>query len=188
MADLAGDPGGRRRSGLGHHGGDGAMLGALRSARNRSGKRLQPPSARIGSAPMRSAATCSPAPCTARRIPLPIAVIVVRRRRRHRLALGAIAGFFGGLADAAIMRAVDITLSFPPMLLAMAVTASLGPGLRNAGHRHGARLVAGLCPADAGAGAGGQGPREHVEAPSPAGRAGRASCSRISCRSAGRRC
>ena len=30
------------------------------------------------------------------------------------------------------MRLVDITLSFPPMLLAMAVAASLGPGLGNA--------------------------------------------------------
>jgi len=30
------------------------------------------------------------------------------------------------------MRLVDITLSFPPILLAMAVTASLGPGLGNA--------------------------------------------------------
>jgi peptide/nickel transport system permease protein len=30
------------------------------------------------------------------------------------------------------MRLVDVTLSFPPMLLAMAVAASLGPGLWNA--------------------------------------------------------
>lgn len=47
-------------------------------------------------------------------------------------ALGAISGFFGGLAGGAIMRLVDVTLSFPPVLLAMAVAASLGPGLRNA--------------------------------------------------------
>ncbi len=47
-------------------------------------------------------------------------------------ALGAIAGFLGGLADGAIMRFADVTLSFPPILLAMAVTASLGPGLQNA--------------------------------------------------------
>ena len=30
------------------------------------------------------------------------------------------------------MRLVDMTLSFPPVLLAMAVAASLGPGLENA--------------------------------------------------------
>jgi peptide/nickel transport system permease protein len=47
-------------------------------------------------------------------------------------ALGAIAGYLGGLVDAVIMRLADITLSFPAILLAMAVTASLGPGLRNA--------------------------------------------------------
>lgn len=43
-----------------------------------------------------------------------------------------LAGFAGGLAEAVIMRLVDVTLSFPPMLLAMAVAALLGPGLGNA--------------------------------------------------------
>ncbi len=47
-------------------------------------------------------------------------------------AIGAVAGYVGGLVDGALMRLVDITLSFPPILLAMAVTASLGPGLENA--------------------------------------------------------
>jgi peptide/nickel transport system permease protein len=47
-------------------------------------------------------------------------------------AVGAIAGYVGGLLDGAFMRLVDITLSFPPILLAMAVTAALGPGLENA--------------------------------------------------------
>lgn len=46
--------------------------------------------------------------------------------------LGALAGYVGGLLDGVLMRLVDITLSFPPILLAMAVTASLGPGLENA--------------------------------------------------------
>jgi peptide/nickel transport system permease protein len=46
--------------------------------------------------------------------------------------LGAIAGYVGGFVDGAIMRLVDITLAFPPILLAMAITASLGPGLENA--------------------------------------------------------
>ena len=64
---------------------------------------------------------------------IPIAVIVVLVGAFIGVALGAIAGFFGGLADSAIMRAVDVTLSFPPVLLAMAVTASLGPSLTNAG-------------------------------------------------------
>ena len=55
-----------------------------------------------------------------------------RSPSRSARALGAIAGFFGGLLGGAIMRLVDVTLSFPPVLLAMAVAASLGPGLRNA--------------------------------------------------------
>lgn len=46
--------------------------------------------------------------------------------------VGAVAGFFGGWIDSILMRFVDITLSFPPVLLAMAVAASLGPGLQNA--------------------------------------------------------
>ena len=47
-------------------------------------------------------------------------------------AIGAIAGYVGGIVDGALMRLVDITLSFPPILLAMAVTAAMGPGLQNA--------------------------------------------------------
>jgi len=63
---------------------------------------------------------------------IPIAVVVVAVAVALGSALGAIAGYQGGLIDGAIMRLVDITLSFPPILLAMAVAASLGPGLENA--------------------------------------------------------
>jgi peptide/nickel transport system permease protein len=66
------------------------------------------------------------------RYSLPIAVIVVGIAVSFGAFLGAIAGYLGGWADAVIMRLVDITLSFPPILLAMAVAASLGPGLGNA--------------------------------------------------------
>lgn len=45
--------------------------------------------------------------------------------------LGAIAGFRGGWIDSVIMRSSDIVLAFPPIFLAMAVAAALGPGLRN---------------------------------------------------------
>ncbi|MFO1058233.1 MAG: ABC transporter permease [Dongiaceae bacterium] len=64
---------------------------------------------------------------------IPVAVLVVLAGASIGAALGAVAGFLGGIVDAAIMRAVDVTLSFPPVLLAMALTASLGPGLVNAG-------------------------------------------------------
>jgi peptide/nickel transport system permease protein len=63
---------------------------------------------------------------------IPIAVIVVVVAVALGALLGAGAGFFGGLVDGAIMRLVDVTLAFPPVLLAMAVAASLGPGLENA--------------------------------------------------------
>jgi peptide/nickel transport system permease protein len=48
------------------------------------------------------------------------------------LLLGGIAGFLGGVADEAIMRAVDIVLAFPILVLAMAVSAALGSSLLNA--------------------------------------------------------
>lgn len=63
---------------------------------------------------------------------LPIAVLVVVTAVAIGSLLGAISGFVGGFIGTAIMRLVDVTLSFPPMLLAMAVAASLGPGLGNA--------------------------------------------------------
>lgn len=63
---------------------------------------------------------------------LPIALVVVVSAVIIGALAGAVAGYRGGWVDAAIMRLVDITLSFPPMLLAMAVAASLGPGLENA--------------------------------------------------------
>ncbi|MGD9507086.1 MAG: ABC transporter permease [Geminicoccaceae bacterium] len=63
---------------------------------------------------------------------LPIAVVVVALSVVIGAMLGAVSGFVGGFAGAGIMRLVDVTLSFPPMLLAMAVAASLGPGLENA--------------------------------------------------------
>lgn len=66
------------------------------------------------------------------RYSLPIAVIVVAVAVGIGSALGAIAGYLGGLVDSVIMRFVDVTLAFPPILLAMAVTAALGPGLDNA--------------------------------------------------------
>lgn len=45
--------------------------------------------------------------------------------------LGAIAGYFGGMTDAIIMRIIDIKLAFPEILLAIVVVTILGPGLEN---------------------------------------------------------
>jgi peptide/nickel transport system permease protein len=46
--------------------------------------------------------------------------------------LGAIAGYFGGWWDIAIMRVMDVLLAFPSLLLAIAIVTVLGPGLINA--------------------------------------------------------
>jgi peptide/nickel transport system permease protein len=46
--------------------------------------------------------------------------------------LGAIAGYVGGNLDDAIMRSMDVLMSFPPILLALTVVAVLGPSLTNA--------------------------------------------------------
>lgn len=47
-------------------------------------------------------------------------------------ALGAIAGFWGGWLDNLIMRIMDVVLGFPALVLAIAIVAVIGPGLRNA--------------------------------------------------------
>ena len=64
---------------------------------------------------------------------IPVAVMVVVSAVVIGSILGAIAGYFGGWWDGVIMRTADVTLSFPPILLAMTVAATLGPGLPNAG-------------------------------------------------------
>jgi len=45
--------------------------------------------------------------------------------------LGALAGYLGGWVAALIMRTMDMFYAFPTVLLAIAVSASLGPGLNN---------------------------------------------------------
>ena len=47
------------------------------------------------------------------------------------VTLGAMAGYFGGWMDTIIMRITDILLSFPGILLAIAMVAVLGPSLNN---------------------------------------------------------
>lgn len=45
--------------------------------------------------------------------------------------LGLIAGFFGHMVDNILMRLCDMFFAFPPLILAMAIAASLGPSLQN---------------------------------------------------------
>ncbi|WP_248312125.1 ABC transporter permease [Bosea sp. BK604] len=48
------------------------------------------------------------------------------------LAVGVVAGYFGGLTDGILMRITDIFLSVPGLVLTLAFVAALGPGLGNA--------------------------------------------------------
>jgi len=45
--------------------------------------------------------------------------------------LGLVAGYFGGRVDSLIMRLMDMLLAFPAILLAIFITAILGPSLPN---------------------------------------------------------
>ncbi|CAH2406142.1 ABC transporter permease [Mesorhizobium escarrei] len=47
------------------------------------------------------------------------------------LVLGSVAGYIGKLPETLIMRSMDVVFGLPPILLAIAVAATLGPGLVN---------------------------------------------------------
>jgi peptide/nickel transport system permease protein len=46
--------------------------------------------------------------------------------------VGAAAGYIGGIVDMVLMRITDIFLAFPSLVLALAFSAALGPGIENA--------------------------------------------------------
>jgi peptide/nickel transport system permease protein len=58
-------------------------------------------------------------------VPIALAILVG-------VPTGMIAGFFGGWVETVIMRTADVFLSVPALVLAIAVTAALGPSLVNA--------------------------------------------------------
>ena len=66
------------------------------------------------------------------RISVPLALLLVSLAMTIGSTLGAIAGYFGGVVDGFVMRAADLLFAFPAIILAMVVTAALGPGIRNA--------------------------------------------------------
>jgi peptide/nickel transport system permease protein len=45
--------------------------------------------------------------------------------------LGSLSAYYGGMIDGIVMRVADIFLAFPGILLAIGMTAALGPGLKN---------------------------------------------------------
>jgi peptide/nickel transport system permease protein len=65
------------------------------------------------------------------RTSLSLGFIVVGLAVTIGVPLGAAAGYFGGRVDELIMRVTDIFLSFPSLLLAIAIVAALGPSYIN---------------------------------------------------------
>jgi peptide/nickel transport system permease protein len=63
---------------------------------------------------------------------LPLAVLMVVVSGTVGTTLGVVAGYLRGWIDGLIMRLADLFSSFPAIVLAMVVTASLGPSTRNA--------------------------------------------------------
>jgi peptide/nickel transport system permease protein len=66
------------------------------------------------------------------RISLQVGVIVILVAAITGVVLGGLSGYYGGVIDQAIMRLTDAFLSIPSLILALAVAATLGPGLNNA--------------------------------------------------------
>jgi peptide/nickel transport system permease protein len=66
------------------------------------------------------------------RLSIPLALLLVTLALMIGGTLGAIAGYFGGIVDGFVMRSADLVFAFPAIILAMVVTAALGPTVRNA--------------------------------------------------------
>jgi peptide/nickel transport system permease protein len=66
------------------------------------------------------------------RISLPLGLLLVALASTIGGMVGMVAGYFRGLADGAVMRLADLVFAFPAIILAMVITAALGPGLTNA--------------------------------------------------------
>ena len=63
------------------------------------------------------------------RISLLVGITTVALSLAIGIVIGSLSGYFGGWIDQMLMRLVDILMAFPGILLALAFTAVLGPGL-----------------------------------------------------------
>ena len=65
------------------------------------------------------------------RISIPVAFAVVAVSMTLGSLWGLVAGYFGRVVDEILMRICDLVLSFPGIILALAIAAALGPSLTN---------------------------------------------------------
>lgn len=66
------------------------------------------------------------------RVSLQVGFVAVGISLLAGVALGLVAGFYGGRLDDLVMRSMDVLFAFPWILLAIAIVAVLGPGITNA--------------------------------------------------------
>ncbi len=66
------------------------------------------------------------------RVSLQVGVIAVGIAVSIGVTLGLLSGYLGGIVDDVIMRFVDAVQAFPGLILALGITAALGPGIGNA--------------------------------------------------------
>jgi peptide/nickel transport system permease protein len=66
------------------------------------------------------------------RISMPAGLLVVAIAAVVGTAVGAVAGYVGGLWDELLMRGTEVFMAFPTIILAMAIAAALGPSAINA--------------------------------------------------------
>lgn len=66
------------------------------------------------------------------RVSLQVGVIAVGIASGVGVSLGLLAGYIGGFTDTLITRFTDAVQAFPGLILALAITAALGPGIGNA--------------------------------------------------------
>ncbi len=66
------------------------------------------------------------------RISLASALLIISLSGVFGMLVGLAAGYWGGWLDDVLMRLTDIFLAFPALVLAMVISATLGPSLQNA--------------------------------------------------------
>jgi peptide/nickel transport system permease protein len=66
------------------------------------------------------------------RVSLRVSFQVVASALVVALPIGLLSGYIGGKVDNLFMRVMDAIMSFPPLILALAIAGVLGPGLNNA--------------------------------------------------------
>ncbi len=66
------------------------------------------------------------------RVSLQVGIVAIAVATLLGITLGLAAGYWGGLVDDVLMRVTDAMYSFPALILALAITAALGPSATNA--------------------------------------------------------